>query len=397
MATNGLLNFNGTNKATFVGANSNIVLDTVNSSLGIGITGTDAPSSNLYITGNAYVSSDLTVSTNTLHVDTTNSRVGVGIVSPQAPLHIGDYTSGSAGELLRLSGASSSDRHFKFLNEDDGVIGGAGANAIWVHDINSSFGQYAFRTNNTELMRITNSGNVGIGTTSPVAKFNIQGTSEGAPPTSGGEGTSNGIFRLRDNFNVALDIGTLGASPWTTWLQVADTTTMGSEYPLSLNPNGGNVGIGTTSPDERLHVVGNIKHEGLTMSSGTDVDQLITIPMTLSFDGSSWYTVTSGSSHLAGGTWIVKVYIHSAGGNGSGQLYDETYSGMFTWYSAGTNSTVVNDIALHNAGHAPNAEVISMRTRRTGTGGVNLILEINSNMNWGGTTRATSFLCRRLL
>ena len=61
MASNGLLNFQGTNKATFVGATSNIALDVVNSSLGIGITGTDPPSSNLYITGNAYVTSDISV------------------------------------------------------------------------------------------------------------------------------------------------------------------------------------------------------------------------------------------------------------------------------------------------------------------------------------------------
>ena len=160
----------------------------------------------------------------------------------------------------------------------------------------------------------------------------------------------------------------------------------------------GNVGIGTTDPDERLHVVGNIKHEGLTMTSGTDVDQMKDIPISLSFDGSNWYTITSGTSHLTTGTWIVKFNIHSASGAGSGQLYDETYSGMFTWYSGATNSTVVNNIALHNAGHAPNAEVISMRTRRTSSGGgVNLILEIKSNQSWGGTVRTTSFFCRRLL
>jgi hypothetical protein len=105
-------------------------------------------------------------------------------------------------------------------------------------------------------MTINGWGRVGIGTDTPVAKLNIQGTSEGAPPTSGGDGTSNGIFRLRDNFNVALDIGTLGASPWTTWLQVADTTTMSTGYPLSLNPNGGNVGIRTTNPQYTLDVNG---------------------------------------------------------------------------------------------------------------------------------------------
>ena len=61
MSTNGHLKFQGTNRATFVGATSNIMFDTTTTSLGIGVTGTDHPSSNLYITGNAYVSSNIAV------------------------------------------------------------------------------------------------------------------------------------------------------------------------------------------------------------------------------------------------------------------------------------------------------------------------------------------------
>ena len=61
MSTNGDLKFQGTNRATFVGATSNIMFDTTSTSLGIGVTGTDHPSSNLYITGNAYVTSDIGV------------------------------------------------------------------------------------------------------------------------------------------------------------------------------------------------------------------------------------------------------------------------------------------------------------------------------------------------
>lgn len=128
-----------------------------------------------------------------------------------------------------------------------------------------------------------------------------------------------------------------------------------------------------------------------------EIDGYVSVPVSLSFDGTAWITVTSGGSHLGTGTWIVQAYISSAGGAGTGQLYDETYSGFFTWYSGTTNSGVVNDIALHNAGHAPNGEVISMRTRRTATGGVNLIFEINSNQSWGGTARTTYFSFRRLL
>ncbi|MGY8913377.1 MAG: tail fiber domain-containing protein [Flavobacteriales bacterium] len=60
MATNGILKFQGTNKATFVGATSNVVIDTVKSSLGIGVD-VDGPTSNLHVVGNAYVSTELTV------------------------------------------------------------------------------------------------------------------------------------------------------------------------------------------------------------------------------------------------------------------------------------------------------------------------------------------------
>ena len=61
MSTSGHLKFQGTNRATFVGTTSNIMFDTTSTSLGIGVTGTDHPSSNLYITGNAYVTSDIGV------------------------------------------------------------------------------------------------------------------------------------------------------------------------------------------------------------------------------------------------------------------------------------------------------------------------------------------------
>ena len=60
MATNGVLKFQGTNKATFVGATSNVVIDTVKSSFGVGVD-VYGPTSNLHVVGNAYVSTELTV------------------------------------------------------------------------------------------------------------------------------------------------------------------------------------------------------------------------------------------------------------------------------------------------------------------------------------------------
>ena len=62
MAANGNLIFQDTNKATFVGANSNVVIDTVNASFGVGVD-VNGPTSNLHVVGNAYVTSNLEVGT----------------------------------------------------------------------------------------------------------------------------------------------------------------------------------------------------------------------------------------------------------------------------------------------------------------------------------------------
>ena len=63
--------------------------------VGIGVS---APDATLHVVGNAYVSSNLTVSgnvevgTSNLFVDTVNSRVGIGVTSPQTTLHITNET-----------------------------------------------------------------------------------------------------------------------------------------------------------------------------------------------------------------------------------------------------------------------------------------------------------------
>jgi len=103
-------------------------------------------------------------------------------------------------------------------------------------------------------MTILSGGNVGIGETSPKAKLNITGVSGGpAVPIST---SSAGIIRIESgNGGQALDIGAQGASPYSMWLQVGNASnSTGDTYPILLNPLGGNVGIGTTSPEAKLDI-----------------------------------------------------------------------------------------------------------------------------------------------
>lgn len=60
-----------------------------------------------------------------------------------------------------------------------------------------------------------------------------------------------------------MDFGTLGTtSPYPGWIQVHDANNWASNFPLILNPNGGNVGIGTSSPRVKLDIVGDLMING---------------------------------------------------------------------------------------------------------------------------------------
>ena len=61
MSLQGDLEFRDANKITFIGGSSNTLIDLTTGSLGVGVTGTSL-SSNLHVVGNAFISSDLTVS-----------------------------------------------------------------------------------------------------------------------------------------------------------------------------------------------------------------------------------------------------------------------------------------------------------------------------------------------
>jgi endosialidase-like protein len=111
----------------------------------------------------------------------------------------------------------------------------------------------------TSSIDVAASGNTGIGTASPNLRIEVFG-SVGLPAASGT--TPTGIARFSQSGGVGVvDLG-FGGATGAGWLQVTSSANLATNFPLLLNPNGGNVGIGTSAPTETLSVNGSASKPG---------------------------------------------------------------------------------------------------------------------------------------
>jgi len=117
-------------------------------------------------------------------------------------------------------------------------------------NVANSTGVLSLGTNSAERMRITASGNVGIGTSSPISKFAITANTSNTLPESSAHGLSiyagdNGK-EICFGYDSSVDIGYINASK------------SGSLRPIVLQSRGGSVGIGKTNPSTLLDVNGTV-------------------------------------------------------------------------------------------------------------------------------------------
>jgi hypothetical protein len=174
-----------------------------------------------------------------------SGNTGIRETNPIVPLHVLDETGatsllGNVAATFR-TGSASNPVNIQFSDETSAANVGMAA------------GDLFFATGSTGRMRITSNGSVGINTDSPAAGgggLHVNGGTSGTPATSGT--TQNGALRLSsDATSGILDFGMNGANPW---IQATDSGGLNNNYNILLNPNGGNVGIGTDSPAAKLHL-----------------------------------------------------------------------------------------------------------------------------------------------
>ena len=178
------------------------------------------------VTGATTLDAGLTVDTTTLVVDATNNRVGIGTASPVAELNVDGRIVIDDGARSNPTGGASLVLDYQTTSNLEGRIRSRDWDGAAWKDL-------TIEANDINLIP---DGNVGIGTTSPNDKLHIKiGTNLnwqfGYPNSS-----VTTLAALNDAESAYVE-GRIDASN------------------LILNSqSGGNVGIGTTSPDNKLHI-----------------------------------------------------------------------------------------------------------------------------------------------
>jgi len=291
---------------------------TISSTGNVGI-GTTSPGDKLEVVGNIILRQSLS-NTETVYIST-NAR---GAGTNDADLRLGN--SGS-GDVLTVHNASvgigttspgykldvNGSLHSSNITLADGIYHEGDTNTY----INFLTDTIQLATSGSPRLYINSSGNVGIGTTSPEAKLDIQGSGN-ALQIRRSVGYASIKAHSDSGGNLILDSNSTGAVFINNYVN----------RPVYIATGGGNVGIGTTSPLAKLDVSGYVNSSGGYSTSNTSRKYF-------------WRTDNTGNS---GNIWK-KIGTYNSSGQGSRIMITATGT---TSYGAGVKSGKMTIIAQVN-------------------------------------------------
>jgi hypothetical protein len=221
---------------------------------------------------------------------------------------------------------------------------------------------------------------LGIGTGSPSLPLQVNSTTSGLPVTSGTTQT-NGVFRLSSSATSGIiDFGMNGSNPW---IQATDYTGLNNNYNLLLNPNGGNVGIGTVPASiygKNLHVhTAATTGSSLQLTDGTTGSGVNDGLQIICTNGLSYIWNREATDMVFATSNLERMRIDSSGSWMTGNTVARTASqysnqGGASWYHPDQHfeiSTTSNQAALEvGKNNANDGELIAFRKQGTTVGSI---------------------------
>lgn len=204
-----------------------------------------------------------------------DGNVGIGTTNPTARLTL--FSGAPQIDFNKSNAPTDSKRILLSKTNDELYIqsltdaGAGGGNLFSFYHVNQQVTQFRayqsgipwFVVDNDNARVTVTTGSVGIGSTTPNAKFQVLAPSTTAPSLSWGA-SSGQIFTNEDS---EFAFGLANQAPYPLYIQGRQKT--GTARDIALNPLGGNIGIGLTNPDTTLDIrpSSNIAQLKLTQSN----------------------------------------------------------------------------------------------------------------------------------
>jgi hypothetical protein len=324
-----------------------------------------------------------------------SGNVGIGTTSPGRKLEV-DFTGSVTGAKFTRSDAAGSSL-VEFANS-------AGVKSIIGYD--AGLDGYKIGTSSATNLFVKQSGNVGIGTTSPTHKLEVRGGDVHFENASSSNtfldvkgSSANGYIRAYSDSNSvwlyqggsnsylqAQSGSTLRLGSGTANVVITDTS---GEV---MRTSSGNVGIGTASPSEKLEVSGKILATGGQIRAGSYLESYPSFSFADDIDTGMFSDTANQLEFVTGGS--SRVTINSSGNVGVGTT-SPGYRFVVNSYSAdtvakfeSTDSIARLELKDNNdaayVGTQNNKAFIGMEANATGTN--NLIVTSDGKVGIGTTS-----------
>ncbi len=230
-----------------------------------------------------YNDRDMTFYTGTGNIimfPSSGGNVGIGTTSPADKLDVNGIVKMSG---FKLTAGFPEDGDVLAYNGTSGegewrTISGGGGSCLWDGDLSEAYYM----------------GEVGIGTTSPASKLHLHTTSGNCEMRLTTDATTYSHIYFGTDRDGSLEWGHIGLAHngGNKLLKIAATGNIVTSNHLNIKENG-NVGIGTTSPADKLDVNGIVKMSGFKLTTGSPEDGDV-----LTYNGTSgegeWRTISGG-------------------------------------------------------------------------------------------------------